>query len=121
MPNIYDGCVSNSEILYPQKGINWSDLLDAKRAECEKQGYKVVFVFEANSFMNMARVVLYDKETMIPLAMQQYGSKYVKINGRWAIENHLGICDKCGAYEELVCLCRDGSLCRNCSEEDNEI
>lgn len=93
--------------------------LDKKKEYYESKGYKVIFVVHHNSFQNAARAVIYDKETHIPQCMQDYRHKYVKLNGVWMNEGLLGICDKCGEYKELICLCDKGSLCAQCDKEDN--
>lgn len=116
--NIYDESISVSEPFYRNYDMTWDEQLDAKRKEYEDAGYKVVFVFVANSFCDAARAVLYNKNQPIPPWMRNYRHKYVHINGHWIIEAEFGICDKCGEYKELPCLCRDGYICEDCDSED---
>lgn len=117
MENIYKDCVSNDKIIYRDYDKSWDEQLDNEKKFYEDQGYKVIFTFFANSFQDRARVVLYDKETLIPQVMREYRNKYVKFNGHWCIEANLGICDICGEYKPLICLCNDGWLCKECANE----
>lgn len=82
-------------------------------------GYKVVFVFYANPLFDAARVVLYEGNSYIPRVMKNFRHKYVRLNGHWVIENMLGICDKCGDYKVLRCLCNDGHICEDCMSDMN--
>lgn len=116
--NIYDGCIDNSEIIYHMPTISWDEQLDAKRLEKEKLGFKVVFIFYGNSFTNAARVVLYNKTDDLPECIRNYRHKYVRLNGHWVIESQLGICDLCGEYKLLTCLCEDGLICDDCGDKE---
>lgn len=116
--NIYDGCISNKDTFYRDYNITWDEQLDNMKLYYEKQGYKVIFVFLANPFQDAARVVLYNKDSKIPEWMRNYRHKYVRFNGHWYLESQLGICDKCGEYTSLTCLCKDGLICDNCSETE---
>ncbi len=115
--NIYDGCISHSDYFYRDYNITWDEQLDKKKEYYEGQGYKVVFVFKANSFQDAAYAVLYNKDTPIPEHMRNYRHKYVRLNGHWYLESQLGICDKCGQYKRLTCLCKDGEICDDCNAE----
>lgn len=119
MNNIYEGCINNKDVFYRDHSISWDEQLNNKQKYYENQGYKVVFVFVANSFIDAARVVLYSKDMSIPLCMQDYKHKYVKFNGHWILESLLGICDKCGNYTTLVSLSKKGHLCKRCSNEED--
>lgn len=117
--NIYDGCLKCSDVFYREYGTSWDAQLDKKKEYYEKQGYKVVFVVEINSFQDAARVVIYDEKMQIPKCMQNYKYKYVRFDGHWVDESLLGICDKCGNYNELTYLCDEGELCRKCKRDTN--
>lgn len=112
--NIYDGCVDCSETFYRDYSMTWDEQLNAKEKHYRDKGYKVVFVFLANSFQDAARVVLYNKDDKIPEYMREYRNKYVRMNGHWVLESSLGICDQCGEYAPIVLICRKGQLCDNC-------
>lgn len=116
--NIYDESISVSEPFYRNYDTSWDEQLDAKRKEYEDAGYKVVFVFATNPFQDAAQAVLYDKEQHIPTPMRNHCGKYVRLNGHWVIEGQLGICDKCGEYKPLYCLCSDGMICEDCDKDD---
>lgn len=117
MDNIFEKSVSNDEIIYRDYDKSWDEQLDIKKKFYENQGYKVIFLFATNPFQDQARVVLYDKKTPIPEAMRNYKYQYIKFNGHWCIEETLGICDTCGEYKPLICLCDDGWLCEECANE----
>lgn len=116
--NIYDSCIDNSRVIYRDYTMTWDEQLEQEKKKYEDKGYKVIFIFAANSFCDAARIVLYDNRWTIPLHMQKYRNKYVKFNGHWVIESQLGICDKCGEYKPLVCLCKEGWLCDECDDDD---
>lgn len=117
--NIYDGCIDSNEVFYRNYDTSWDEQLDSKRKYYEDQGYKVVFVFHANSFQDVARVVLHNKDTPISLHMQEFEGKYVRPSGHWVIERQLGICNVCGEYKKLCCREKRGMVCKDC-EEDQE-
>lgn len=116
--NIYDGSVDYQDTFYRDYNISWDEQLNSKKKYYENNGYKVVFVFLANSFQDAARAVLYNLTDRIPQHMRDYKNKYVRINGHWILESRLGICDKCGNYSELTCLCKDGYICESCDSNE---
>lgn len=116
--NIYDGCLSHSDLFYRDYSMTWDEQLDKKKKYYEDQGYKVVFVFKVNPIQDAAYAVLYDKNTPLPKSMRDFKYKYVRFNEHWYLEAQLGICDKCGEYKKLTCLCKDGQICEDCDTED---
>ena len=114
--NIYDGCIEVSDTFYREYDTSWDEQLDKKRQEYEAKGYKVVFLFAANSFQDAAKALLYNKEQHLPEHIQNYKYKYVRLNNHWVLEARLGIWDKCGEYTPLVCRCREGHLCQDCDK-----
>ena len=105
MDNIFEKSVSNDEIIYRDYDKSWDEQLDIKKKFYESQGYKVIFLFATNPIQDRARVVLYDKKTPIPEVMRNYKHQYIKFNGHWCIESTLGICDKCGEYQDHIHYC----------------
>lgn len=115
MSNIYDGCLDNKEIL---ESISFDELCNEmnERLSKSEEGQNVIFVDVSNGIVYGARVVVYNGE--VPDIMKNYKRKYIKIDGKWARECLLGICDKCHSYTELISLTNDGKLCRSCSKFD---
>ena len=116
MNNIYDECIDNSKVIYKEENDKtFSETFDRYKELYESKGYKVVFVDTNDDFLNSARIVLYAKDQHIPLHMQDFKGKWVNVNGKWIREGLLGICDRCGNYTELICLCDKGNLCEKLS------
>jgi hypothetical protein len=113
MTNIYEGCLNNQEILYWVTFEERDAQLNKRKAELEAQGYKVVFVF-GNYF---TRVVLYDKDALLPEPMRSYLHKYIHFNGRWELQSMLGVCCRCGEFKVITTLDKDGWKCDDCAEE----
>lgn len=114
--NIYEGCDSNTEIIYGFTSNDFYNKLEKKQNEILSQNKKVVFVESNTSLIPGARVVIYPDK--IPEVMQNYKHRYVKINGRWTRTSLLGYCDCCGDYRELSCLSNKGKTCENCMDWD---
>jgi hypothetical protein len=115
--NIYDECVDNSKVIYQEnKDRTFFDTLDRYKKLYENKGYKVIFIDLSACISYGARIVLYRKDQNIPLGIQDYKHKWVNHNGKWIREGLLGICDKCGNYDELVSLSNEGNLCSECTK-----
>lgn len=112
-----DELQEHSEIYHRDYDISRDEQLDMLKKKYEDMGYKAVFIEAGTSVTEGYRVVLYNKDTEIPKAMQAYKNKFVRFCGHWVRETLLGICDRCGNYDELIRTCKEGHLCCKCADD----